>query len=106
MPSSGVQTCALDRKSTRLNSSHGSISYAVFCLNNNSSSYDSPLGFGWDFLHYLRLYECSDGWVIVRHGCGTRDRYVHSGGGYVTFFFNDPATPENYPVPLLHPLQL
>src|SRR3989337_3563128 len=33
MPSvTGVQTCALDRKSTRLNSSHGSISYAVFCL--------------------------------------------------------------------------
>src|SRR3989337_54980 len=31
MPSSGVQTCA-DRKSIRLNSSHGSISYAVFCL--------------------------------------------------------------------------
>src|SRR6266542_6391678 len=25
---------AEDRKSTRLNSSHGSISYAVFCLNN------------------------------------------------------------------------
>src|SRR3989337_284437 len=49
MPSSGVQTrseehrlnsshgsisyaVSLDRKSTRLNSSHGSISYAVFCL--------------------------------------------------------------------------
>src|SRR3989337_1581525 len=32
MPSSGGQTSALDRKSTRLNSSHGSISYAVFCL--------------------------------------------------------------------------
>src|SRR3954462_14298663 len=28
----GVQTCALDRKSTRLNSSHTIISYAVFCL--------------------------------------------------------------------------
>src|SRR6202140_5243813 len=28
----GVQTCALDRKSTRLNSSHKKISYAVFCL--------------------------------------------------------------------------
>src|SRR3989337_3786170 len=27
-----------DRKSTRLNSSHGSISYAVFCLNKNSYS--------------------------------------------------------------------
>src|SRR3989337_174195 len=33
MPSSGGKTSALDRKSTRLNSSHGSISYAVFCLN-------------------------------------------------------------------------
>src|SRR3989337_288381 len=32
MPSSGGKKCALDRKSTRLNSSHGSISYAVFCL--------------------------------------------------------------------------
>src|SRR3989337_2025414 len=32
MPSSGGQTSALDRKSTRLNSSHGSISYAVFSL--------------------------------------------------------------------------
>src|SRR3989442_4010316 len=28
----GVQTIALDRKSTRLNSSHVRISYAVFCL--------------------------------------------------------------------------
>src|SRR5207245_11162529 len=26
------QLCNVDRKSTRLNSSHGSISYAVFCL--------------------------------------------------------------------------
>src|SRR3989337_2302203 len=32
MPSSGVKTSALDRKSTRLKSSHGSISYAVFCV--------------------------------------------------------------------------
>src|SRR3954449_4468673 len=36
MPSSASrnQTCALDRKSTRLNSSHTLISYAVFCLKN------------------------------------------------------------------------
>src|SRR4051795_7800296 len=32
MAVTGVQTCALDRKSTRLNSSHTLISYAVFCL--------------------------------------------------------------------------
>src|SRR2546422_3244120 len=28
----GVKECRSDRKSTRLNSSHGYISYAVFCL--------------------------------------------------------------------------
>src|SRR3712207_8552072 len=27
-----VDTCEIDRKSTRLNSSHANISYAVFCL--------------------------------------------------------------------------
>src|SRR4051795_11015760 len=32
MPSSALKTSALDRKSTRLNSSHTLISYAVFCL--------------------------------------------------------------------------
>src|SRR3954462_13382404 len=36
MPSSGFQTCALDLKSTRLNSSHTIISYAVFCLEKNN----------------------------------------------------------------------
>src|SRR5258707_8367284 len=30
--SAGNQLCSLDRKSTRLNSSHANISYAVFCL--------------------------------------------------------------------------
>src|ERR1039457_2873713 len=38
MPSSGGQTCA-DRKSTRLNSSHLVISYAVFCLKKNKPSH-------------------------------------------------------------------
>ena len=48
------------------------------------SSYDSPLGYGWSFLHDRRLYEYPDNSVVVRHGCGTRDRYVFSGGSYVT----------------------
>src|SRR3712207_8313925 len=34
-----VQATALDRKSTRLNSSHANISYAVFCLKNNQTNY-------------------------------------------------------------------
>src|SRR3989440_5059134 len=39
----GVQTCALpiDRKSTRLNSSHDQISYAVFCLKKKKN--DMPI---------------------------------------------------------------
>src|SRR3982751_3397649 len=32
-------SCSLDRKSTRLNSSHQIISYAVFCLKKNSAKY-------------------------------------------------------------------
>src|SRR4051795_6896487 len=39
----GVQTCALpDRKSTRLNSSHTLISYAVFCLKKNHQCARQP----------------------------------------------------------------
>src|SRR2546430_12328287 len=42
------ESCTLDRKSTRLNSSHSQISYAVFCLkkkdlNRNYISYISSL---------------------------------------------------------------
>src|SRR2546430_4162048 len=33
----------LDRKSTRLNSSHSQISYAVFCLKKKSRSHSLPL---------------------------------------------------------------
>src|SRR5438067_7834844 len=40
------EACGEDRKSTRLNSSHVSISYAVFCLkkkkNNNANLSDAP----------------------------------------------------------------
>src|SRR3712207_1067916 len=34
----GVPAISLDRKSTRLNSSHANISYAVFCLKKKKSS--------------------------------------------------------------------
>src|SRR5437588_5585494 len=35
----GKQVCELDRKSTRLNSSHTVISYAVFCLKKKNRGY-------------------------------------------------------------------
>src|SRR2546429_4590972 len=41
----GLKPLDLDRKSTRLNSSHGYISYAVFCLKkkNRDEHYQSPM---------------------------------------------------------------
>src|SRR2546430_4858980 len=37
-------SCFRDRKSTRLNSSHSQISYAVFCLKKKKRRLDVPLG--------------------------------------------------------------
>src|SRR3989442_3827903 len=41
---------ALDRKSTRLNSSHVRISYAVFCLKKKKKLFTPRLWFVWDLL--------------------------------------------------------
>src|SRR3712207_7960962 len=38
----GLEQRRLDRKSTRLNSSHANISYAVFCLNKKNTNTASP----------------------------------------------------------------
>src|SRR3989337_2767447 len=81
MPSSGVQKCALDRKSTRLNSSHGSISYAVFCLKKQN---ESPA---------LRAWGKGPGYPL---GVGNFSmRYL-----FLFFFFNDTAPTEIYTLSL------
>jgi len=46
--------------------------------------YASPLGHGWAFMHDRRLFEYPDGSVVIRYGCGKRDRYLFSGGAYVS----------------------
>src|SRR5438309_8020994 len=52
-----------DRKSTRLNSSHSSISYAVFCLKKKTWGYCSAVTrHGWR-------------WVVDAH-CGEQRRYI------------------------------
>src|SRR2546429_2212269 len=45
--------CSGDRKSTRLNSSHGYISYAVFCLKKKNSMPDTDWAYEmwWDLVH-------------------------------------------------------
>src|SRR3954449_4642476 len=100
MPSSGVQTCALDRKSTRLNSSHTLISYAVFCLKKQTCSdgdpasgdvavdeaFDSSAEF-WDLFADVFARPSVD-------GKGSPLSFT------VFFFFNDAATTEIYTLPL------
>src|SRR2546430_10822664 len=44
-----AQCFAVDRKSTRLNSSHSQISYAVFCLKKKKNPADRPRLTGLDF---------------------------------------------------------
>src|SRR3989337_378915 len=99
MPSSaGVQT---DRKSTRLNSSHGSISYAVFCLKKKKSNRtSSPSGAVPRPLRGLARTLCEPRRAPSAQGpwgrIGDIARSIH---GFV-FFFNDTAPPEIYPLSL------
>src|SRR6266571_2225100 len=91
-----------DRKSTRLNSSHMSISYAVFCLKKKKKT-DGLAGGGIGQVHHLvgdaghPLPHDADR-VDVRH---QRELDPHDrAGGYWRFFFNDTATTEIYTLSL------
>src|SRR3989337_1396356 len=101
MPSSGGKTCALDRKSTRLNSSHGSISYAVFCLKTNICYSDqiriapvrAPVHAAYSLLRHS-LCQCA-------LSAAPRPAFVvRLLGPIFFFFFNDTATTEISPLPL------
>src|SRR6266496_961748 len=79
-----------DRKSTRLNSSHVEISYAVFCLKKKTSA---PPGSATP----------ATGVSIVRVSWGRPAdaiRDSRSATSSVFFFFNDTATPEIYTLSL------
>src|SRR6266850_1814011 len=94
--------CASDRKSTRLNSSHLVISYAVFCLKKKNTLWLRPA--------VLWLVSTSIGYVIwVVAGWETTDQIgfacklielVALGLTMRLFFFNDPATTEIYTLSL------
>src|SRR6266571_4885898 len=90
-----------DRKSTRLNSSHMSISYAVFCLKNKKQC---------GFARPKRLLDRRQIFVAVMHqlfGClrGRQVSFQHIaaiefGGFLLRFFFNDTPTTEIYTLSL------
>src|ERR1039458_4531556 len=89
-----------DRKSTRLNSSHLGIAYAVFCLKKSNSR---------------RRYSLSARSCSLRMICGAVGRMARGGSHYggtcgpakrarvrvcPASFFNDTAAPEIYPLSL------
>src|SRR3954449_10852177 len=95
MPSSGCQTCALDRKSTRLNSSHTLISYAVFCLKKNMAMIILRLVTTRLSILTKQLPLKRTTWEngCSEYGCLTM-------AAQPTFFFKDTAPTEIYPFSL------
>src|SRR5688572_29959733 len=77
-----------DRKSTRLNSSHSQISYAVFCLKKKKDGIVSSVNTDLDRLRErARALPCLVGRDLVKEVT-------------VVFFFNDTATTEIYTLSL------
>src|SRR3954449_10562116 len=113
MPSSGGQTCALDRKSTRLNSSHTLISYAVFCLKkeySKSEEHTSELQSHSHLVCRLLLEEKPQ----VDHHVGVPEEIlqalllhpaVHL-DRQLRVFLNDPAAAESFPLAFHDPLRI
>lgn len=62
----------------------GEFPIAIIRKYDSQTTFDSPVGAGWAFMLDRRLYEYPDGSIIVRHGCGSRDKYVFAGGAYVS----------------------
>src|SRR6202043_3973056 len=83
-----------DRKSTRLNSSHVRISYAVFCLKKNREHIPVPF-----------QTRTSLAGMNPAYGVDFDDVYEQGGRhpgkvNYLVFFFNDPAPAEISPLSL------
>src|SRR3954462_10811573 len=100
MPFSGVQTCA-DRKSTRLNSSHTIISYAVFCLKKKSRHRRSLVrGCPTRACDDLTLTPACRLCPRPRGGPRSPRASIFLRTAFSAFFFNDTAPTEIYPLSL------
>src|SRR6266571_3488805 len=91
-----------DRKSTRLNSSHMSISYAVFCLKKKKADKISNVKGGCEMQQVTHIEVVLGDWQKLPDEClvwSEEWKYL-SGGIYSIFFFNDTATTEIYTLSL------
>src|SRR6266851_772713 len=105
MPPSAIAPSArsaIDRKSTRLNSSHITISYAVFCLKKKTSGVNG-LPLAWTRRMALRpsmsgVTTAQAGAAVPADGVDLVDEHDRRCVGL--FFFNDTATTEIYTLSL------
>src|SRR6266571_3600299 len=102
-PAPGPSAClpaipgvGIDRKSTRLNSSHMSISYAVFCLKKKKIQISSR-SVKYDFKTINAAQGISECGMFSAHQYGIVDDNAFA---YFFFFFNDTATTEIYTLSL------
>src|SRR3989337_997719 len=89
-----------DRKSTRLNSSHGSISYAVFCLKKKTKNRSRRR----IRLTHSQDHPCNITTPLsppsVRYVATPAPRATTTDSPFFFFFFNDTATTEIYTLSL------
>src|SRR3989337_43111 len=90
-----------DRKSTRLNSSHGSISYAVFCLKKKKKDKNTHRRRAPRMCRVVNDTLCTvDGFSGPRQTTGYIVMWRRFFFRFFFFFFNDTATTEIYPLSL------
>src|SRR6266571_2454453 len=97
LPSSAATRASIDRKSTRLNSSLMSISYAVFCLKKKTCC--SLLSHRQIFLAATLRVHCQYG-PCSRGGSAWQPQLARPQRVRRSFFVNDTATPEIYTLSL------
>src|SRR2546422_5583172 len=74
----------IDRKSTRLNSSHGYISYAVFCLKKKKHSDQPRCEYLHPRNHYVPHYKYKGTSTMNRHLRSATAAYRRAGGSWHT----------------------
>src|SRR6202022_4132845 len=88
---------ARDRKSTRLNSSHQIISYAVFCLKKKNENTHITIRQRWSEKAHSKNITIRQSWSEALGGQHlTLAKDQKDEGEDQWFFFNDPATTEIY----------
>src|SRR5476651_1593373 len=92
----GTNSPYTDRKSTRLNSSHANISYAVFCLKKKNNFY-YPNKLATENTEYKVALEIIDSPFRKSYHSGCT---LHCASTAIFFFFNDTATTEIYTLSL------